>query len=66
MQNSTAVEACCPGDPFERDPAAVARDVRLGYVSRDRAASDYGVAIADDHRVDAAATRALRGRGAAS
>ena len=54
------------GDPFERDPAAVARDVRLGYVSRDRAASDYGVAIADDHRVDAAATRALRGRGAAS
>ena len=25
------------GDPRERDPARVARDVRLGYVSRDAA-----------------------------
>ncbi len=30
------------GEPAERDPEAVARDVRLGYVSPDAAAADYG------------------------
>jgi len=33
------------GDPLERDPAAVAQDVRLGYVSIERARRDYGVVI---------------------
>ncbi len=33
------------GDPLERDPARVARDVRNGYVSRGRARTDYGVAL---------------------
>lgn len=33
------------GDPFERDPAAVARDVRAGFVSEAAARRDYGVAI---------------------
>jgi N-methylhydantoinase B len=31
------------GDPRERDPAKVARDVRLGYVTREAAARDYKV-----------------------
>lgn len=33
------------GNPFERDPAAVARDVELGYYSIEHAAERYGVAI---------------------
>jgi len=48
------------GDPRRRDVAAVARDVRLGYVSREAAARDYGVAIGPDGAVDRSATDALR------
>lgn len=49
------------GDPFERDPEAVLRDVRAGLTSRERARERYGVAIAGDPAaVDAAATRELR------
>jgi N-methylhydantoinase B len=48
------------GDPFERDPEAVRRDVRDGLVSTGAAASAYGVAIDADLRVDADATAALR------
>jgi N-methylhydantoinase B len=48
------------GDPFERDPERVARDVRLGYVSRQSAADNYGVVLADDGSVDTAATAAHR------
>jgi N-methylhydantoinase B len=33
------------GDPLERDPELVARDVRLGYVSAAKASEDYGVEI---------------------
>lgn len=33
------------GDPLARDPAKVARDVRLGYVSADFARDIYGVAL---------------------
>ncbi len=33
------------GDPFERDPAAVADDVAEGWVSIERAREEYGVAI---------------------
>ena len=33
------------GDPFTRDPAAVARDVAAGLVSRERAREVYGVAL---------------------
>ena len=33
------------GDPLERDPAMVLRDVRNEFVSADRAAADYGVVI---------------------
>ncbi len=53
------------GDPLARDPEAVARDVRLGYVSRESAASEYGVVLKPDGGVDAAATAARRGGQAA-
>ena len=53
------------GYPFERDPDAVAADVRKGFVSTDRARADYGVVLGDDGRVDAAATTNLR-QGAAA
>ncbi|WP_420394330.1 hydantoinase B/oxoprolinase family protein [Acuticoccus sp.] len=48
------------GDALTRDPAAVARDVRLGYVGRKAALADYGVALTADGAVDAAATTAAR------
>jgi N-methylhydantoinase B len=50
------------GDPCRRDPARVARDVRLGYVSRDSARSDYAVALRADGSVDDAATKGLRSK----
>lgn len=50
------------GDPFERDPAAVATDVRNGFVSLERAATDYGVVIdPTTGAVDEVATEAQRG-----
>jgi N-methylhydantoinase B len=51
------------GDPLERDPDLVARDVSWRKVSRQGAAADYGVVITgplDEPAVDTAATRALR------
>jgi N-methylhydantoinase B len=48
------------GDPFSRDPALVARDVRRGTYTRDQAAALWGVALAADGGIDAAATAALR------
>jgi N-methylhydantoinase B len=48
------------GDPASRDPARVARDVRLGYVSREAARRDYKVVLTGDDVVDDTATAALR------
>jgi N-methylhydantoinase B len=51
------------GDPIERDPAAVLEDVLDSLVSRERAASDYAVLLADTASgpvVDGAGTAALR------
>ena len=48
-----------------RDPHRVARDVRLGYVSAETAARDYGVVVKDNGEVDESATVALR-KGAAA
>ena len=50
------------GDPFERDAALVARDVSVGYVSREAAYSSYGVVLKDDGGLDAGATDELRSR----
>jgi N-methylhydantoinase B len=49
------------GDPLERDPAAVLRDVRNELLSPEKAAADYGVVIdTKAWRVDAAATSERR------
>ena len=49
------------GDPFERDPAAVATDVRNGVVSLECGQSEYGVVVdPETFEVDFGATRALR------
>jgi N-methylhydantoinase B len=56
------------GDPFERDPELVKRDVRDGYVSIEGAARDFGVVVAGDPErdperltIDEGATARLRG-----
>lgn len=48
------------GDPLDREPQRVADDVRDGMVSREAALSEYGVVLAGDGSVDAAATEAER------
>ena len=48
------------GPPSERDAALVARDVREGKISSQRAREVYRVAISVDGTVDAAATAKLR------
>jgi N-methylhydantoinase B len=52
------------GNPRQRDVVAVARDVRLGFVSPDTAQRDYGVAVAADGTIDHAATASLRAHAA--
>ena len=47
------------GDPLERDPDAVLRDVRNEFVSLEAARREYGVVIAAGN-VDTAATKTLR------
>lgn len=49
------------GDPFERDPEAVEKDVLYGYVSIEKAREDYGVVIEPGTmKVDLEATQKLR------
>jgi N-methylhydantoinase B len=48
------------GDPFDRPPEAVLADVIDGYVSRQAAEEDYGVAVTTDLEIDWSRTRALR------
>jgi N-methylhydantoinase B len=50
------------GDPYARDPQAVAADVRAGLVSAAAARSLYAVAVDDAGRLDEAATARLRER----
>lgn len=45
------------GDPLEREPEAVARDVRFGYITPETASKIYGVVPGND-----AATQAMRER----
>ena len=44
------------GDPLARDPARVANDVRLGYITPRMAGIRYGVVVGDDDTVDERAT----------
>jgi len=48
------------GKASEREPAAVERDVREGYVTEHSAYEDYGIVLDVDRSVDKAATEALR------
>ena len=48
------------GDPLERDPKAVAKDVRWNLVGRKVAEGEYGVVLDDAGSVDAAATESRR------
>jgi N-methylhydantoinase B len=56
------------GDPLRRDPQQVCEDVIDGYVSRERALTDYGVVVEEldaelaEYRVDAEATATARER----
>ena len=50
------------GNPFKRDAAKVAEDVREGYVSREAAEKLYGVVLDDRFQVRQAETEALRAR----
>ena len=49
------------GDPFDREPEKVRRDVALGYYTAEEAAALFGVAIEPDGKLDVAATAELRG-----
>ena len=48
------------GDPFERDPQVVRRDVVEGFVSRESAVRHYGVVLTEAGDVDETATAKLR------
>ena len=48
------------GNPFKRDPAKVADDVREGYVSREAAEKLYGVVLDDNFEVKPSDTQLLR------
>ena len=51
------------GDPFNRDPDLVLRDVQDGVVSPEAARNDYGVVVTQSlQAVDIAATEVARGR----
>ena len=48
------------GDPLIRDPALVAEDVRLDYLTAEQAGARYGVVFESDGGVDAVSTSARR------
>jgi N-methylhydantoinase B len=48
------------GNPLDRDPVHVARDVRDGLVSVEAARRDYMVVVTSDGAMDAQATQSLR------
>jgi N-methylhydantoinase B len=48
------------GDPLERSPELVARDVRLGYITRESAERNYGVVLTEGLEPDLAATEESR------
>ena len=48
------------GDPLERDPEAVAKDIRWSLISPETAENIYGVVVADDGSVAVGATGSRR------
>jgi N-methylhydantoinase B len=66
LRTGDRVEVMTPGgggygNPFEREPALVARDVARGYYTVDQARALFGVVVLADGIVDAAATATARG-----
>lgn len=53
------------GNPRERDPQSVARDIRLGFVSPECAKNEYSVVLSETGGVDTSATQKLRATEAA-
>ncbi len=79
LHEGDGLHTCSPGgggfgDPLERDPAAVERDLNLGYVARLTAEREYGAVIAEAkplgdrivYRIDVDATLAERARRSAA
>ncbi|MEM6680900.1 MAG: hydantoinase B/oxoprolinase family protein [Pseudomonadota bacterium] len=64
LDGEEIVSICCGGGgygpPFDRDPEAVALDVRENWITADRAAKVYGVAITADGVIDLDQTHSLR------
>jgi N-methylhydantoinase B len=50
------------GDPFDREPQLVRRDVRRGYYTSDAAAELFGVLVSASGEIDMAGTQRLRAR----
>ena len=48
------------GNPFERDPLRISRDVSLGYVTVEAAAKYYKCSVSTDGNLDLAATDKMR------
>jgi N-methylhydantoinase B len=48
------------GDPLERDPESVARDVSWNLISQEVAEEDYGVVLNDGGEVEVEETKARR------
>jgi N-methylhydantoinase B len=48
------------GDPALRDPLKVQLDVKEGWITRERAANVYRVALREDHSIDEGMTANLR------
>jgi N-methylhydantoinase B len=64
MRSGDSIRAASPGgggfgDPLDRDPAEIERDLRLGYVGRATAERVYG-AVVDGVRLDVPATEERR------
>lgn len=57
LSESELIHVCCPaggaiGDPLDRDPSQVAKDVEEEIISRSTAEKNYGVVLDDDTATD--------------
>ncbi|WP_026695339.1 hydantoinase B/oxoprolinase family protein [Peribacillus kribbensis] len=67
VKSGTAIQLVGPcgggyGNPVERDPEKVLSDYLDGFITREKAFADYGVAITDKDEIDLKKTNELRKR----